>query len=98
MCHWCGTRGIEVKKQNINRVLFKEFNYTNYTNYYITTDKAVICLDVYIYIYGCINYYFSCFLVLFGCMDVQYLNIALILKTETTLNQNVFIFILCLDL
>ena len=38
------------------------------------------------------------FLVLFGCIDVQYLDIALILNTETTLNQNIPIFILWLDL
>jgi hypothetical protein len=38
------------------------------------------------------------FLVLYGCIDVQYLDIALILNTETTLNQNILIFILCLDL
>ena len=53
---------------------------------------------IYIYLYECINYYCSCFLVLFGCIDVQYLNIGLILNTETTLNQNFLIFILCLDL
>jgi hypothetical protein len=51
-----------------------------------------------IYIYGCINYYCSCFLVLLGCLDVQYFNIALILNTEATLNQNFLIFILCLVL
>jgi hypothetical protein len=38
------------------------------------------------------------FLVLFGCIDVQYLNIALVLNTETTLNQNILFFILWLDL
>jgi hypothetical protein len=69
----------------------------NYTNYYITTDKAVICLDVYIYIWMH-QVLFSCFLVLFGCIDAQYLNIALILNTETTLNQNFLTFIFCLDL
>ena len=39
------------RNKKTNRVLFKEFNYTNYRNYYITTDKAVICLYVCIYIY-----------------------------------------------
>ena len=88
------------RNKKTNRVLFKEFNYTNYRNYYITTDKAVICLYVciYIYIYGCINYYCSRFLVLLGCIEVQYLNIASIVNTEATLNQNCIIFILCLDI
>jgi hypothetical protein len=53
------------------------------------------CLYIYIWMHQLL---FSWFLVLFGCIDVQYLNIALILNTETTLNQNVLIFILCLDI